>query len=243
MNTPRAVRTHLVAMLFAAGSVVPALGQAQGAMLIGFVKDDLGRPLEGAEVRVRGRDQAVLSDADGRFRIANVPVGLLDIGARRIGFLPLADLIRFTPTDTVQFTLDHIGQRLDTVRVQRRADASWERDLRRFASAVDASRFGTVTTERDIDERHAQFTTDLLQNTSGFVIIGSGSGASVLSTRGRCAPTLFLDGLALPGYPLNNVSTRSIKLMVVYRDGVTMAPELLSVRANPACGAISITTM
>ena len=48
MNTLRAVRTHLVAMLFAAGSVVPALGQAQGAMLIGFVKDDLGRPLEGA---------------------------------------------------------------------------------------------------------------------------------------------------------------------------------------------------
>lgn len=243
MTTLRALRTHIVGALLSAVPLLPAFAQGQGAMLVGFVKDDLGRPLEGAEVRVRGRDQTVLSDADGRFRIANVPVGLLDIGARRIGFLPLADLIRFSPTDTVLFTLDHIGQRLDTVRVQRRADAAWERDLRRYASAVDASRFGKVVTERDIDEQHTQFTTDLLQSTSGFVVIGSGAGASVLSTRGRCAPTLFLDGLAVPGYPLNNVSPRSIKLMVVYRDGVTMAPELLSVRANPACGAISITTL
>ncbi len=224
-------------------ALVPAVSRAQSANLVGLVKDDLGRPLPGAVIRILGKDQSSVSDDEGRVRMPNVPLGLVDIGARRLGYVPVADLIRLTRADTIEFTLDRIAQKTDTIRAQNRADAAWERDLQRYGWAVDASRFGIVVTERDIAATNAQFTTDLLQGKSGFSVIGSGSTARLVSSRGRCTPTVLLDGQAAPGFSINNVSPQSIKLLIAYRDAATIPPEMMTTRINANCGVVAIVTL
>ena len=235
------MRTSVLGLLIA--SLSPHAAHAQSANLVGLVKDDLGRPLPGAVIRVLGRDRSAVSDDEGRFRVPNVPLGLIDIGARRLGYVPVADLIRLTRADTIEFTLDRIAQKGDTIRAQSRADASWERDLQRFGWAVDAARFGVVVTERDILAANAQFTTDLLQGKSGFSVIGSGATARLVSSRGRCTPTVLLDGQAAPGYSINNVSPQSIKLLIAYRDAATIPPEMMTTRVNASCGVVAIVTL
>ncbi|MCU0648927.1 MAG: carboxypeptidase-like regulatory domain-containing protein [Gemmatimonadaceae bacterium] len=222
---------------------VPVTGSsAQGITIVGSVTDEEGMPIAGAEVRLGAKDKSVLTDEEGRFRMSGVAIGLQYIGARRIGFLPAADLVRITASDTIDFKLDRIGQRLDTVRVQRRADAAWERDLRRYEFAIDVARQGNVITDRDIEQRNALWTTDLLQTQLGFRVIGNGPTARVVSSRANCAPTIFLDGLPLVGFNPNDIMPNTIKLMVGFPN-VGQLPaqlQLPSARVNPNCGVLAI---
>jgi hypothetical protein len=225
--------------LLLALTLAPAAGEAQRGVLFGRVRDEFGAPIAGAEIRVND-DKRGLSDEGGEFRIPDVTPGLLYIGARRIGFLPVADLIRYASTDTIDFVLDRIGQRLDTVRVQRRADAAWERDLRRYGLAIDAARLGNVITEQDIANRHPVWTTDLFQTQVGFRTVGVGPTARLVSTRGNCAPLIFLDGLQVPGFSVNDLPVLTIKMIVTYNSMATMPPQLAVPRGNLNCGAVAI---
>lgn len=227
-------------LLAVALCLVPGLASAQGITIVGTVKSDEGVPIPGAEVRIGSREQSVLTDEEGRYRITGVNAGLQSIGARRIGFMPAVDLVRITASDTVDFQLDPIGQRLDTVRVQRRADAAWERDLRRYGFAIEAARQGDVITDRDIDARNPMWTTDLLMTQVGFRAVGNGPSARVVGTRGNCAPTIFIDGLPVVGFNLNDIAPNTIKLMVMYRNIATLPAQLQVPRMNPNCGAIAV---
>jgi hypothetical protein len=220
--------------------VAPTLLSAQGITVVGSVKDELGNPVPGAEVRMGSTKEKAMTDEEGRYRLTGVSLGLQSIGARRIGYLPASDLIRLTSSDTVDFQLDRIGQRLDTVRVQTRADAAWERDLRRYAYAIDAARSGDVITDRDIESRNAMWTTDLLQTQIGFRTIGNGPTARLISTRGNCGPTIFIDGLPVVGFNVNDIPPNTIKLLVTYRNVATLPVQLQLPRTNPNCGVVAI---
>ena len=159
---------------------------AQHSAMVGSVRDDLGRPVEGAEIMVGGLETRTLTDANGRFRVPDVAYGLTSIAARRIGFLPLADLIKYSPADTLEFVLEHLPQKVDTVKVVARADAVWESDMRRFAWATESARSGATITDRDIAKRRPLYTTDLLTTHAGFRVVGDGASAKVVSTRTRC---------------------------------------------------------
>jgi hypothetical protein len=236
----RSTRRGTAGLLAIAFLAVPALLSAQGITVVGTVKDEQGLPVPGAEVRVGSKETKVLTDDEGRYRIAGVAAGLQYIGARRIGYLPAADLVRITSSDTVDFQLDRIGQRLDTVRVQTRADAAWERDLRRYAFAIDAARQGDVITERDIDARNPMWTTDLLQTQLGFRTVGNGPNARLIGTRGNCTPTVFIDGLPVVGFNVNDIPPNTIKLLVTYRNVATLPAQMQIPRGNPNCGVVAI---
>ena len=211
-----------------------------GWLLIGFVKDELGNPIEGAEIIIGSEATRATTDDDGRFRIAGIPVGLNYVGARRIGYLPAVDLVRLSPADTLQFTLDHIGQKMDTVKVKARAEAAWERDVRRYALATEAARYGAAITDRDIAERAPVVTSDLLLTRNGFRVIGSGALARVIGSRSRCSPTVFLDGQALVGFNINDITPSTIKLLVTYPGFASLPIGMQSARGDPSCGAIAI---
>ena len=115
--------------------------------------------------------------------------------------------------------------------------------LQKLKELLTETTSGLVFTERDILAANAQFTTDLLAGKSGFTIVGSGASARLLSSRGRCAPTVLLDGQASPGYSVNNVSPQSIKLLIAYRDAATIPPEMMTTRVNASCGVVAIVTL
>ncbi len=229
-------------LLFAALLMAAAPLSAQG-VLVGRVADERGTPIPGADVRVSSVSQQVTTDADGWFRVSPMPTGLYYFGVRRIGYRPAADLLRFAANDTVDVTLERIGPELDTVRVQARADAAWEREMRRYNLAIDAARFGNVLTARDIEERKPIWTSDLFQTQPGFTVMGGGGGARVLGSRGRCPPAVFVDGQFVPGFGINDIQPRAIKLLVSYRSGASMPAQLQVPRANTNCGAIMVFTI
>ncbi len=217
--------------------------RAQGSWtLIGFVRDELGQPIEGAEILIGGMETRGITDVDGRFRIPRVSLGLSYVGARRLGYLPVVDLVRLSPTDTLEFILDRLGQRMDTVKVRARAEAAWERDVRRFAWVTDAARSGTVLTDRDISSRSPIYTSDLFRAKAGFNVLGDGATARVIGSRSRCSPNVFLDGQPVVGFNVNDIIPSSIKLMVTYPGLSALPIELQSLRGNPNCGTIAILT-
>ncbi len=233
----------MLAAATAACMAAPITAFAQGGVLVGRVVDQAGAPVPGTEVRVGGVDATAQTDNDGWFRVLGVRTGLFYFGVRRVGYRPASDMLRFTGNDTVDVTIERISPELDTVKVQARADAQYERDLRRYEFAVDAARFGIVITEDDIDRRRPVFTTDLIQNLAGFRVIGSGAQARIQGTRRGCSPALFIDGMYTPGYNLNDISPQFIKLVIAYRGLAGVPPQYQNLRADSSCGTIAVITM
>lgn len=236
----RGVAALLAAALLSATAASFASAQT---VLVGKVTDEEGTPLPGAEVQVGSVKGRFTTDSDGWFRVTGVPVGLYYFGVRRIGYRPAADLLRYTSGDTIDVRLERISPELDTVKVQARADAMWMRELRRYELAIDASRFGNVISEDDIAKRRPIWTTDLFTTQAGFRVDGGGVSARVLSTRGRCSPTLFIDGQIARGFNVNDIAPSFIKLLVVYRTANNAPAQLQMVGGNPNCGLIAVFTM
>jgi len=233
------VRSRLATVLLT-GVLLPASAMAQG--LVGRVTDDAGAPVTGAEVRVGGVGTLGRTDDSGWFRVPNAPLGLMYFGVRRLGYRPVAELVRLSPGDTIDVVLETLRFELDTVRVQARADAAWERELRRYDLAVESSRFGTVVTESDIEKRRPIWTSDLFLAMGGFTVRGSGPAARVLG-RGGCVPTVVLDGLPAPGFNVNDIPATAIRLLVAYRTFTLMPMQWQGPNSNPNCGAIAIFTL
>ncbi len=213
---------------------------AQGLPLVGFVRDELGKPIEGAEIMLGSREIRTRTDEYGRFLILGAPMGLTYVAARHLGFLPVADLMRISPSDTIEFVLDRIGYRADTVRVSARAEAAWERDVRRYEWARDAARNGFVLTDRDIAKRAPVWTTDLLVSRPGFQVVGSGAQSRVVGNRSRCTPLLIVDGQPLVAFNVNDIMPSTIKVMITYASAAALPIELQTMRGNLNCGVVAI---
>jgi hypothetical protein len=232
----------LMILVGAAIAVAPSLLSAQ-APLTGRVTDESGAPIAGAEVLVNRFSDGVFTDSDGMFTVPDVSYGLYYYGVRKHGYRGSADLLRFKLGSTLGVLLEEIGADKDSVKIQKRSDAMLERELRRFALAIEASRFGNVITEEDIVNRSPLFVSDLFLTQPGFTVIGTGNGSRVVGSRGRCLPTIFLDGQVARGFNINDMSPQFIKLLIAYRSASTIPAQLQIVDGNPNCGVIAIFTV
>jgi len=77
------------ALLLGASLLAGPLAAQDRHALIGVVRDTASRPLPGVEVLLLSPRRSTTSDAQGRFRLDDVPNGLRHLLLRRIGFLPL----------------------------------------------------------------------------------------------------------------------------------------------------------
>jgi hypothetical protein len=214
---------------------------AQGA-LVGRVVGEQGAPVTGAEVRVSGVRTRALTDSTGHFRLAGVSASLVTVGVRRVGFRPVADMVRVRGGDTVDVVLLPLTTELEPVYAQREADQVWERALRRYGLMLESARFGSVITARDIREREPQWMSDMLYGQVGFSVIGNGFGAEILG-RSRCRPNMFIDGMFAMGYNLNNLQPSAVQLMVLYRNFTSLPSALQVPMADRRCGGIAIYTL
>lgn len=223
----------------------PLAAEAQGSVLFGRVTDAEGNPLSGAEILLGSNEPSLTTGYDGTFRVPDMTFGLYYFGIRKMGYHPASDLLRFSEGDTLDITLTRIEatKKLDTVQVQARADAALDRELRRYDSAIQAARFGTVVTEADIATRRPTWTSDLFNAMNGFIVIGGGGSARVVGSRAQCLPSVFLDGQYTRGFNVNDIPPQFIKLLVAYRSAATVPPQFMDPRGNSSCGTIAVFTL
>ena len=94
------VGTALAASLVLAGTAA-----AQTGVLAGTVVGTAARtPLVGATITVVGTNLSAVTDSTGRFTIAGVPAGDVELRVRRVEFFPLADRVRVAAGDTTRAT-------------------------------------------------------------------------------------------------------------------------------------------
>lgn len=240
LAAPRWLGRAVVALLLSAGAGAQTLA-AQTAIRGRVIDSELGDPLSGAVIRVRGHASST-TDTLGRFVVLGVLPGDVDLRIELIGFTPGAFRVRVPETGDVErdFAMDFTGHRLPDAVVTARAERLMSRYL-------------------DFEKRRsrglgAYFRWDELKN-SGYNSVGDAL-RTVRGVRIRCnqqtyecfafmvrapgcQPTWFIDGTEVGSFH-ENTSIRDIYGMEVYRGPGEVPGEFTG--SNAACGVIVMWT-
>ena len=178
----------------------------------GVVTDTLLQPLNAADVTVVGTAARVVTGANGRFRMLQVPPGQYLLVVRRIGYAPTSGIIEVPAADTLRlaYTLARSTMLLDTVR-------TFERRISTRMAEFEQCRaegVGQFVTREEIERRGSLQVYDFLRNMraidvsritdqlfGGMVALSRREGGSVLGEgAGACPMQVFLDGIVLPRF-------------------------------------------
>jgi hypothetical protein len=190
------------------------------ASVAGVVRGVGGLPLGEAQVRVLGAGGTAVSDARGRFSLADLPSGTQVLEVRRIGYLLAQQPVELRGGRTV--TQDVQLRRivtLDSIRVLAQRSRYHEFEFNR-----KANRFGKFFTADSVENRHPLYTSDLFRMTPGFKVTGfaldavvrSSRGASSI-TRGECSPNIVIVGM--PHQENNLISPSDVGAIDIDRPG------------------------
>jgi TonB family protein len=210
------------------------------------VRDSSGAGIGGAEITIAGTGLRAHTNAQGEFRLTNVPAGTVTVGVRRLGFVPTVGSIEVGPNEaaTMSIIVVPLAQALATVVVRGdRRFAEYGR-LAGFYQRRSRSSGGHFITREQIDQRNPSQVTDLFRSVPGARIYSS-TFSNVVRFRGmRCAPLVWLDGFpATAGeFDLDALDPYIIEGIEVYLGIATVPPEFRWVRGGGSCGAIVIWT-
>lgn len=212
----------------------------------GVVRDSSGGGIGGAEINIAGTPLRARTNAQGEFRLTNVPAGTVTVAVRRLGFIPTVASIVIAVNEAAVMTVivAPLAQSLATVIV--RGDRRFEDHgrLAGFYQRRARSSGGHFITREQIDQRNPAQVTDLLRSVPGARIYSS-TFSNVVRFRGmRCAPLVWLDGFpATAGeFDLDALNPYIIEAIEVYLGVATVPPEFRWVRGGGSCGAIVIWT-
>ncbi|MDZ4674066.1 MAG: carboxypeptidase-like regulatory domain-containing protein [Gemmatimonadota bacterium] len=180
-------------------------------VLLGWVHDTFGRPLEGVEVVLRGVNRTVQTNANGRFRFDSLEVKQYQLTARFPGYVAGQSLVpvRAAPPTEVALRLRAFAQVLETVE-------------------VDADRnglYGTVST------------TDLEPVVNAEVKVYGGGMTTRTDSAGRFAFPDIKSGDYLVGAASEGLEVKPMQVEMPRRRrleiAITMEPENVSRRPVP----------
>lgn len=231
-------------------SFIPVAGVAQEAQprgtVSGMVRDSSGAGIAGAEVTVSGTSLRAHSNAEGDFRLTNVPLGSLTLRVRRLGYMPAAVTVRISSVETsvISVVVTPLAQALATVVV--RGDRRFEDHgrLAGFYQRRSRSSGGHFITREQIDRRNPSQLTDLFRNVPG-ARVHTNRFTNAIRFRGmRCAPLVWLDGFpATAGeFDIDALDPYIVEGIEIYLGVATVPPEFRWVRGGGSCGAIVIWT-
>lgn len=242
-----------VAVIGLAGGVLalgPASARAQApaarGTVAGIVRDSSGARITGAEITIVGTGQRAHTNAQGEFRLTNVPAGTLRVGVRRLGFIPTVGSVEIGPGEaaTMSVIVAPLAQALDAVIVRGERRFEEHGRLAGFYQRRSRSSGGHYITREQIDRRNPAQVTDLFRSVPGARIYSS-TFSNVVRFRGmRCAPLVWLDGFpATAGeFDLDALDPYIIEAIEIYLGVATVPPEFRWVRGGGSCGAIVVWT-
>ena len=216
-----------------------------GGTVVGVVRDSAGHGIAGTYVVVAGTQLRAESDDSGRYRIAGVPAGRMQIQARRLGFRPAsADVdVALGAESSASLTLGAAPHSLAPVLV-RGSGKQYRGRMADFYKRRDTG-FGRYMTKDEIDRMNPRFLTDVLRRFPGVTLVPGYMGVRqhVRLRSGRCAPQIVMDGMPLAGsseLDLDTITPYSVEALEVYNNGATAPVELQG--RNWGCGVIVIWT-
>ncbi|HSB15808.1 MAG TPA: carboxypeptidase-like regulatory domain-containing protein, partial [Bryobacteraceae bacterium] len=86
------VRSHWMAGLLALAVLTPELGRPavrKTGIIEGYIRDQAGTGISGAQVRIENSPLGAVADSTGFYRLAKVPVGVVDLSAQFVGYIPV----------------------------------------------------------------------------------------------------------------------------------------------------------
>ena len=193
----------LVALACAvAGHALPA---QQTAGVRGLVSDrSTGRPVAGAQIAIVGENRRALTDSSGRFELASLPAGEVQLLVRAAGFPQRRVAVNLIAAGTIDRAIE-----LDSTAATRMAEAQALPEVAVTAPAtpvnyrlVDFERRrqlgrGQFMTENEIVKSGAYNVADAVKNMRGVIYdCGGGAGCYIHMARAplRCLPEFIVDG-------------------------------------------------
>ncbi len=191
------LHTAALAMLLCAAPLRAQTGSVTGRVVDG----QTGRPIATAQVVITGTSLGVLVDAEGHFRIDNVPVGTREIRAIRIGYQPATVTVTVGAGNpaSVELRMTETAIALDEIVITGTAGDTRRKAIGNAVSSVNASKI--------LETSPALSVTEVLQaRTPGLTIMpGSGTAGTGANFRLRGAtsvyantkPTVYVDGIRI----------------------------------------------
>ena len=224
-----------------AALLLAATAHAQGSTFAGRVLTDSGLPLAGAEIVLGAK--RTNTGAKGEFRLTSLSAGEHSVLVRMPGFAPQVDTIEVADAGEVQreYRLSRIQSILPEVPVtttltDRRLADFYSRKQFGMGRFLDSTQFAKTNGTR---------TSDRLRRLPGLLITrGRFSEAFVSSSRGRCAASVWMDGLNLgTGYDVNMLDPSTI-LAVEWYSSPAMTPAQFSMvkRGASHCAVLVLWT-
>jgi TonB-linked SusC/RagA family outer membrane protein len=210
-------------------------GQTVG-QVSGTVTGEGGQPLSGAQVTIVGTRLGAVSAEDGRYTIANIPAGSVQVRAQRIGYAPLVQTVAVT---SGQATAVNFGLQAQAVTLNTVVTVGYTNQERRDISGAVSS-----VTDEALETRQVATVQEALRGRiAGVQIAASGEPgeASRVVIRGQnflqaTEPLYVVDGLYLRQNP--NLNPNDIASIQVLKDASAAA----QYGAQAANGVVVITT-
>ncbi|AHG91766.1 TonB-dependent receptor plug [Gemmatirosa kalamazoonensis] len=171
--------------------------RATASRLTGTVRDDKGHPIGHARVIVLGIEgRGATTSETGAFVLDSLPSGTWTMEARAIGRRPTRAVAQLSTRRVadVQFAMPKYAQSLDRVVVVGKMSVA----TRELTEALERTRMhgGTLITPDQIERRNPLYPSDLLRTVPGMQVL-PGQFGNVIRGRGRCTPTVYLDGMPI----------------------------------------------
>lgn len=229
----------LLCLLFLFNGILPLFSQnkVETVTVSGTVFDEAGEPVPGASAYVKVINKGVTTDLDGKFSIANVPIGET-LTVSFIGYKDCQVRVSSKQTD-LKIVLDVDATMLDEVVVIPYGGQVSKKDLTGSVASVnmaDMKTIQTVTFENAIAGKVAGVQVNVGDGQPGGLpdIVIRGNNSVTQSN----APLYVVDGIPLESPDNSSIPTQNIKSIEILKDASATA----IYGARGANGVIVITT-
>ena len=234
-------RPAFIAALLAAGLVAQSVS-AQATILGRVVDSELGDPLPGAVVQIRGLPATLITDTLGRFEANGLRPGEATINVELLGYTSGFFKVRLPASGTVDqvFPLDFSGHRLASVVVEARAERLMSRylDFERRRQR----RLGAFFRWDELKKGSYNSVGDALRTVRGVRIRCNQQtyecNAGMVRSP-QCSPVWWIDGVEVSSFH-ENTPIRDIYGIEVFRGAGEIPGEFSG--SNAACGVIVLWT-
>ena len=234
--------------------LVVALGEENmvGGMIGRLLDQENGMPVDGAVVRVVDTDLQTLSNHNGRFLFREIESGHYAVEVEHLAYgtkrYPVE--IPFGGAAQVEINLSQTPIELEPIVVEAKSRA-WLSTMSGFYQRMDRG-LGVFLTPEFIEQRAPTTLTDALRGLAGVRVVkqpGPGNNYGVLlrgSVRfdgtgiSTCPPILYIDGVRVQDYPLDELYGGDLAAVEVYRGASELPAQFAG--SDAGCGVVVVWT-
>ncbi|MGH7620613.1 MAG: carboxypeptidase regulatory-like domain-containing protein [Gemmatimonadaceae bacterium] len=222
---------------------------AQQAAIRGVVTDSSRAPVPLASVAVIAVHEAVRTDDHGRFVLAKLPVGKVEISVRRIGYAPRTVQVTLSAAgiDSLAVVLNEVPDEIEAMNVSI-AERHRRQGVEDFYFRRAQGAGGIFITRDEILSQRASTPSDLLRTTPGLRLVsvagGKGVRFSTVTTLRRgadCQPVMWVDGQRAANMEIDDIPLNDIEGIELYR-GTSTTPGQFWQSGASQCGSIIVWT-